>query len=80
MLIKRLSEESLELLTPRHLFLQLEPSWFFRGQTTSLLESERGKDEVNDDRGGILAPPCAARRLVGGECVTADVAIKISDD
>jgi hypothetical protein len=40
---------------------QLEPSWFRRGQTTSLLASVIEKDEVREDRGGILslAPPCA---------------------
>lgn len=43
-----------------HRFRQLEPSWFRSGQTTSLLlESVREKDEVKDDRGGILTPPCA---------------------
>lgn len=40
---------------------QLEPSWFRKGQTTSLLASVIEKDEVREDRGGILllAPPCA---------------------
>ena len=54
------------VLTPRHLLRQLDPSWFFNGQTTSSLESEMEKDEVSEDRGGILIcvlqlgrpPPC----------------------
>lgn len=48
-------------LTPTHLFLQLEPSWFRNGQTTSLLESVMEKDDVKDDRGGILTPPALSR-------------------
>lgn len=48
-----------ERLTPRHRLRQLEPSWLRSGQTTSLLlESVREKDEVKDERGGILTPPC----------------------
>lgn len=46
-------------LTPIHLLRQLEPSWFRRGQTTSLLESVIEKEDVKEDRGGILTPPCA---------------------
>jgi hypothetical protein len=51
----------LGLLTPMHRFLQLEPSWLRKGQTTSLFESVIEKDEVRaDDLGGILeTPPCA---------------------
>ena len=42
-------------------FLQLEPSWLRRGQTTSLFASVMEKDEVRaEDLGGILeTPPCA---------------------
>lgn len=35
-------------------FLQLDPSWLRSGQTTSLLASVIEKDDVKDDRGGIL--------------------------
>lgn len=34
---------------------QLEPSWLRSGQTTSLLESLMEKDDVRDDRGGIVS-------------------------
>jgi hypothetical protein len=51
-------------------FLQLEPSWLRKGQTTSLLESVIEKDEVRaEDLGGILeTPPCAviAKGAVAG--------------
>lgn len=40
--------------TPVHRFLQLDPSWFRKGQTTSLLASVIEKDEVKEDLGGIL--------------------------
>lgn len=40
--------------TPVHRFLQLEPSWLRKGQTTSLLASVMEKDDVNEDLGGIL--------------------------
>lgn len=40
--------------TPVHRFLQLEPSWLRKGQTTSLLASVMEKDDVKDDLGGIL--------------------------
>lgn len=40
-----------------HRLRQLDPSWFRSGQTTSLLESVMEKDEVKDERGGILTPP-----------------------
>jgi hypothetical protein len=43
-----------EALTPRQRLRQLEPSWFRKGQTTSLLASETEKDDVNEDRGGIV--------------------------
>jgi hypothetical protein len=63
------------ILTPMHRFLQLEPSWFRSGQTTSLFESVIEKEEVREDRGGILTPPCAVVRAVSvsiqkerGEC------------
>jgi len=44
-----------------HRFLQLEPSWLRKGQTTSLFASVIEKDDVRaDDLGGILeTPPCA---------------------
>lgn len=50
---------------------QLEPSWFRSGQTTSLLASVIEKDEVRDDRGGILSasPPCAGRGAWAGGLV-----------
>lgn len=35
-------------------FLQLDPSWLRSGQTTSLFASVIEKDDVKDDRGGIL--------------------------
>jgi hypothetical protein len=41
-------------LTPMHRFRQLEPSWLRNGQTTSLLASVTGKDDVRFDLGGIL--------------------------
>lgn len=37
-----------------HRFRQLDPSWLCSGQTTSLLESVIEKEDVNEDRGGIL--------------------------
>jgi hypothetical protein len=40
-------------LTPRHLLRQLEPSLFFKGQTTSLLASETEKELVREARGGM---------------------------
>lgn len=40
--------------TPVHRFLQLDPSWFRKGQTTSLLASVMEKDDVKEDLGGIL--------------------------
>lgn len=42
------------LLTPRHLFRQLEPSLFFNGHTTSLLTSVTEKELVSDARGGMV--------------------------
>ena len=55
-------------LTPMQRLRQLEPSWFRRGQTTSLLASVIEKDEVKEDRGGILklTPPCAGGGDDGG--------------
>lgn len=44
-------------LTPTHLLRQLEASWLRKGHTTSLLVSVMEKDEVREDRGGILTPP-----------------------
>lgn len=40
---------------------QLEPSWLRRGQTTSLLESVSEKEDVREDRGGILTVRCGAQ-------------------
>lgn len=57
--------ENVSRLTPRHLLRQLEPSWFFKGQTTSSLESEMEKDEVKVERGGILTPPYTVDRFGG---------------
>jgi hypothetical protein len=68
-------------LTPTHLFLQLEPSWFRNGQTTSLLESVMEKDDVKDDRGGILTPPALSRaseRGWGGRLRAVGAAIRRS--
>ncbi len=54
-------------LTPMQRFLQLEPSWFRKGQTTSLVASAIEKDEVSEDRGGILkTPPHAVEGFWGG--------------
>ena len=44
-----------EALTPRQRLRQLEPSWFLNGQTTSLFASETEKDDVNEERGGIVS-------------------------
>ena len=41
------------VLTPRHRFLQFEPSWFLNGQTTSLLASEAEKELVSEALGGM---------------------------
>ena len=41
------------VLTPRHLFRQLDPSWFLNGQTTSLLASDAEKEPVNEFLGGM---------------------------
>jgi hypothetical protein len=40
---------------------QLEPSWLRRGQTTSLLESVSEKEDVREDRGGILTVRCGSQ-------------------
>ena len=40
-------------LTPRHLLRQLDPSWFLKGQTTSLFASEAENELVKEARGGI---------------------------
>lgn len=51
-------------LTPRHRFRQLEPSWFFNGQTTSLFESVAENELVKEDFGGMAWPrdlPIASR-------------------
>ena len=66
-----------KILTPRHLFLQLEPSWLVNGQTTSLLASDAEKELVREDLGGMAGrgrcsgtrrglgeDSCAANRLV----------------
>lgn len=56
--------------TPMQRLRQLDPSWFRRGQTTSLLASEIEKEEVNEDLGGILttasAPPFDSEVAVRG--------------
>jgi hypothetical protein len=49
-------------------FLQLEPSWFRRGQTTSLLESAMENCEVRADRGGMATDPTMRRRGGGIGC------------
>lgn len=62
-------------LTPRHLFRQPEPSWFRRGQTTSLLVSATEKEPVREVRGGMallldagsLASKSTAARAGWGE-------------
>jgi hypothetical protein len=41
-------------LTPKHLLRQLEPSLFFKGQTTSLLASVTEKELVSELRGGMV--------------------------
>ena len=41
------------MLTPRHRFRQLDPSWFLNGQTTSLLASDAEKAVVNEFLGGM---------------------------
>ena len=41
------------MLTPRHRFRQLDPSWFLNGQTTSLLASDAEKEAVNEVLGGM---------------------------
>jgi hypothetical protein len=43
------------LLTPKQRFRQLEPSWFVRGQTTSLLASVSEKELVREERGGMAS-------------------------
>lgn len=52
-----------------HLFLQLEPSGFLNGHMTSLLTSEREKELVREDRGGMagLHVPGGGRREVAAE-------------
>ena len=41
------------MLTPRHRFRQLDPSWFLNGQTTSLLASDAEKELVSEFLGGM---------------------------
>lgn len=56
-------------LTPIQRLRQLEPSWFRRGQTTSLFESVIENEDVKEDRGGILTqstPPFTGRELKAG--------------
>ena len=43
----------MRMLTPRHRFRQLDPSWFLNGQTTSLLASDAEKEVVNEFLGGM---------------------------
>lgn len=63
-------------LTPRHLFRQLEPSWFLNGQTTSLLASEAENELVKADFGGM-----AWRRdlpIASRGCLQPSAGIKVS--
>lgn len=61
----RHSRSRAEALTPRQRLRQLEPSWLRNGQTTSLLASETEKEEVSDERGGIVVvEPMNAKRGV----------------
>lgn len=43
-----------QVLTPKQRFRQLDPSWFFNGQTTSLLTSDAENELVREDLGGIV--------------------------
>lgn len=56
------------MLTPRHLFRQLEPSWLVNGHTTSLLASEAEKELVKEDLGGMAGRigECGMRLRVDG--------------
>lgn len=63
-----------------HLLRQLEPSWLRRGQTTSLLESVIEKDDVKDDRGGILTPPYVMACWRGGYYSDKRLRSEIRDD
>ena len=53
--------------TPEHRFLQLEPSWFLSGQTTSLFASDAANELVRCARGGMAltasGPRSAGRGL-----------------
>ena len=53
-------------------FLQLDPSVLRNGQTTSWLASVTEKDDVREDRGGILTPPCAGDSGGRGALAIAD--------
>lgn len=50
----QVNEQTKTQLTPMQRLRQLEPSWFRKGQTTSLLESVIENEDVKEDRGGIL--------------------------
>jgi hypothetical protein len=67
------------LFSPMHRLRQLELSWFRSGQTTSLLASVREKDEVNVERGGILATPYGTGKVVGGSGIAAGGSIGCGD-
>jgi hypothetical protein len=67
------------LFSPMHRLRQLELSWFRSGQTTSLLASVREKDEVNVERGGILATPYGTGKVVGGSGIAASGSIGCGD-
>jgi len=54
------------LLTPKQRFRQLEPSWFVRGQTTSLLASVSEKELVREERGGMACCMYPRGGLAGG--------------
>ncbi len=50
-------------LTPRHLFRQLDPSWFLNGQTTSLLASDAENELVSEFLGGMPGGSGSGDRL-----------------
>lgn len=54
-------------LTPKQRLRQLEPSLFFKGQTTSLLASVTEKELVSELRGGMVHNPEKEARSPGPE-------------
>lgn len=54
MKIERYGRRRIGILTPRHRLRQLEPSLFFKGQTTSLLASVTEKELVSELLGGMV--------------------------